>query len=151
MKTFDQRMIHCFHISLINDGLISFNQNNINSINTYILHVLERPYAMNIFFIMVLVGEVNFALDRPAFQSSTYGRGSAYVASKAVDGNARGFSSCSITGAGDYSPWWKVQLLHPVWVTHVEITSRRKINGLGMKLSILWSERTSSIVFDNIY
>ena len=65
---------------------------------------------------------MNFALLRPATQSSTY---QDFVASKAVDGNAVDDSSCAITGAHDYKPWWKAQLAYPVWVTHVDITNRK--------------------------
>ena len=64
----------------------------------------------------------NFALLRPASQSSTYS--SNHPAGKAVDGNAVDDISCSITADSDYNPWWKVQLAYPVWVTHVELTNR---------------------------
>ena len=66
-------------------------------------------------------GEMNFALFRPATQSSTHLQ---MVATKAVDGDDLNDSSCTATETGDYNPWWKVQLAYPVWVTHVEITNR---------------------------
>ena len=69
----------------------------------------------------------NFALLRPATQSSTHAN---YEASKAVDGNAVDDSSCAVTGAHDYNPWWKVQLAYPIWVTRVEITNRKLGHGM---------------------
>ena len=64
---------------------------------------------------------MNFALARPASQSSTY---RTYIASKAVDGNSIDDLSCSITGSGNYQPWWKVELAHAAWISHVEITNK---------------------------
>ena len=68
------------------------------------------------------MGQDNLALFRPASQSNTY---SINVASVAVDGNTVDDFSCSITGTGDFKPWWKVQLARPTWITHVELTNRR--------------------------
>ena len=68
------------------------------------------------------VDGINFALYRPATQSSTLRD---FVASKAVDGITNDGSSISHTAvSGDYHPWWKVELAYPVWVTHVEIINR---------------------------
>ena len=69
---------------------------------------------------------MNFALHRPASQSSIYpgiagGNGGA---NKAVDGIAENDESFSHTKDRDNTPWWKVQLAYPIWVTHVEITNR---------------------------
>ena len=75
----------------------------------------------------------NFALLRPATQSSTWRD---MVASKAVDGNAVDDISCTATDDGDYSPWWKVQLAYPIWVTHVEITNRKREGGLHRRISV---------------
>ena len=72
-------------------------------------------------FCFCISAQINIALNRPASQSSTY---RSHVASKAVDGNAVG-DSCSITGGGDYQPWWKVELAIAYWITHVELTNRR--------------------------
>ena len=69
--------------------------------------------------ISFLLGRSNFALFRPASQSSTHG---SHVAGKAVDGNEA--SMTHTVDVGDLSPWWKVQLAYPVWVSHVEITNR---------------------------
>ena len=77
---------------------------------------------MHFLFRFVVVAQVNLALGRPASQSSTYGT---YVASKAVDGESVDELSCSITGIGDYQPWWKVELANVSWITHVEITNKR--------------------------
>ena len=67
-----------------------------------------------------LPGDINFALSRPATQSSTFlGAGSNWEASRAVDGDT---TTSSATDDGDFKPWWKVQLVYPIWVTHVEIT-----------------------------
>ena len=63
---------------------------------------------------------LNYALSRPASQSSTHGD---YVADKAVDGNVNDPSSLSHTALADYSPWWKVELAYPMRITHVEITN----------------------------
>ena len=69
-----------------------------------------------------LTGDTNFALLRPAYQSSTFVMGGlTWVASRAVDGN--NVLTSSSTDDGDVRPWWKVQLAFPVWVTHVEITN----------------------------
>ena len=73
----------------------------------------------------MLAGGINFALFRPATQSSTMA--SQYAASKAVDGIADKDASLIHTAYGDYAPWWKVQLAYPIWVTRVEITNRIKI------------------------
>ena len=69
---------------------------------------------------LFLVGTLNFALRRPASQSSTLDYREAGLA---VDGNVvEDHSSC--TAKWDSNPWWKVQLAYPVWVTHVELTNR---------------------------
>ena len=65
-------------------------------------------------------GRLNYALSRPASQSSTYAD---YVAGRAVDGNVNDPSFVSHTDYGDFHPWWKVELAYPIWVTHVEITN----------------------------
>ena len=70
----------------------------------------------------MLVGGINYALFRPAFQSSTMANQMA--ANKAVDGIADNDASFMHTGFDDYAPWWKVQLAYPIWVTHVEIINR---------------------------
>ena len=59
--------------------------------------------------------QINTALFRPATQSSTYGGSTAHYA---VDG---GCNSWSTTSYSDLTPWWKVQLTYPIWVTQVEI------------------------------
>ena len=66
-------------------------------------------------------GDTNYALLRPANQSTTH---KDYVAGKAVDGISDDESSMSHTLDGDYHPWWKVELAYPIWVTHVEITNK---------------------------
>ena len=63
----------------------------------------------------------NYALFRPASQSSTLG---SMEASFAVDDIDQGDISYSHTDGNDYHPWWKVQLDYPICVTHVEITNR---------------------------
>ena len=66
-------------------------------------------------------GDKNFALLRPAYQSSTFG---SFHASKAVDGDNVTDNSFSATDE-EYHPWWKVQLDTKIWVTSVEITNRK--------------------------
>ena len=83
--------------------------------------------------ILYHLGTQNYALFRPAFQSSTW-EGS--VAPKAVDGNAMDDTSCAITYDADYNPWWKVLLAYPIWVTHVEITNRQVAGGLYRRISV---------------
>ena len=61
----------------------------------------------------------NFALFRPASQSSTH-----KDASIAVDGIDDNDQAHSHTFPGDSKPWWKVGLAYPIWVSHVEITNR---------------------------
>ena len=70
----------------------------------------------------MIVGGINYALFRPASQSSTISN--RWAASEAVDGIADNDASFMHTGFGDYAPWWKVQLAYPVCVTEVEITNR---------------------------
>ena len=66
---------------------------------------------------VIIAGQTNFALFRPAIQNSTH---DSYEAIYAVDGD---FSSASATAIGDLQPWWKVQLAYPVWVTRIEVIS----------------------------
>ena len=75
-----------------------------------------------------VVAQMNLALGRPASQSSTYGL---HIASKAVDGNAEYDNSSSITGPGDYRPWWKVELANTSFVTHVKLTNRKHSGEYG--------------------
>ena len=77
-------------------------------------------------------GTLNFALRRPASQSSIHRH---HKAGLAVDGNAESFS---ITGDRDFHLWWKVQLAYPVWVTHVHICSTSSI--LIIYFSVLSSD-----------
>ena len=63
----------------------------------------------------------NYALNRPASQSTSWVIG--MPASEAVDGDLSE-NSVSGTDTGDLTPWWKVQLAAPIWVTHVEIHNR---------------------------
>ena len=71
--------------------------------------------------LIAFIGYRNYAFLRPATQSSTHGN---MVAELAVDGIADNDTSLSHTASGDSSPWWKVQLAFPIWVTHVEVTNR---------------------------
>ena len=80
---------------------------------SYWIHVLAL-------FIIYTVG-YNYALFRPATQSSTYMDN---VAGKAVDGIATTDKSISYTEEHDLRPWWKVQLAYPILVTHVGIRNR---------------------------
>ena len=64
---------------------------------------------------------MNFALFRPAYQSSTL---AGYEAIIAVDGIAEG-DACSHTDTNQYPSWWKVWMAYPIWVNHVEITNRQ--------------------------
>ena len=70
---------------------------------------------------IAFTGDVNFALNRPASQSTTQ---LDRVAGYAVDGITDNDKLCSHTATGDIHPWWKVQLAFPINVTHVEITNR---------------------------
>ena len=71
-----------------------------------------------------LKGEENFALFRPATQSSTFVFNSiSWEASLAVDGGTVDGYSASATALGDLQPWWKVQLASTVQVTRVEIST----------------------------
>ena len=63
----------------------------------------------------------NYALLRPANQSSTW---EGHVAGKAVDGIAIGDQSFTHTRSIDLQPWWKVELVFPIWVIYVEITNK---------------------------
>ena len=75
-----------------------------------------------IFFFCFSPGSTNFALNRPATLSSTYGES---VASKAVDGIITSDdSNICHSGQNDYSPWLKVQLAESIWVIQVEIANR---------------------------
>ena len=65
----------------------------------------------------------NFALLRPATQSSTCNYAD-FPAQFAVEGALDDWF-CAISDLGDFSPWWKVELAHPIWVTHVKLTNRR--------------------------
>ena len=89
---------------------------------------------MHAFVEFPFAAEENFALLRPANQSSTYGD---MVASKAVDGNSVDDSSSTATGDNDYYPWWKVELDYPIWITHVGITNRRRAGLDEHSLSIV--------------
>ena len=63
---------------------------------------------------------MNFALFRPAYQSSTF---MDYKANRSVDGITVG-DVCSHTDPQQIPTWWKVGLAYPIWVNHVEITNR---------------------------
>ena len=78
----------------------------------------------------------NYALLRPATQSSTYNHNT--EARCAVDGIVDGDQSISHTRRGDHHPWWKVKLAYPIWVTHVEIVNRYNS---GQELSFNWIDR----------
>ena len=106
--------------------LITYSSIKISKGN-YILTYLQWMWLSLTILSIFSLGE-NFALLRPASQSSTH---SSYAASKAVDGNHVADSSCAITNAGDYNPWWKVQLIYPIWVTHVELTNRGPAGGVS--------------------
>ena len=69
------------------------------------------------------IGHTNFALSRPATQSSTWGD---WEAGRAVDGDL--VNTASSTAQGDFQPWWKVHLAYPVLVTRVEITNFEYLN-----------------------
>ena len=76
--------------------------------------IISCPYILKL-----TIAGTNFALFRPAIQSSTFWDSwENWEASKAVDGD---ITSASMTNDGDAQPWWKVQLDYPVWVTRVEI------------------------------
>ena len=79
---------------------------------------------------------MNYALSRPASQSSTHKN---FVAGKAVDGISDDESSISHTLAGGDHPWWKVGLTHPTWVTHVEITNRLSSGKKMSKHNSAWA------------
>uniref|UniRef100_K1QP89 Sushi, nidogen and EGF-like domain-containing protein 1 n=1 Tax=Magallana gigas TaxID=29159 RepID=K1QP89_MAGGI len=66
----------------------------------------------------------NIALRKPAEQSSTK---LDYIASYAVDGNRGtdvGVEKCTVTGDGDTSPWWRVDLQALYSITSVRILNR---------------------------
>ena len=65
-------------------------------------------------------GGKNWALFRPATQSTTLNDSPGSAASQAVDGDTW---SGSTTHYSDYNPWWKVQLAFTIWVTNVEIVN----------------------------
>ena len=92
---------------------------------TILIHVYTWSIFLcwwqNIFRHFFNADGTNYALSRPASQSSTH---HGLVAGKAVDGISDDESSISHTLDGDYHPWWKVELAYPIWVTHVEITNR---------------------------
>ena len=77
------------------------------------------------------IGE-NFALRKPAIQSTIY---YGAVASRAVDGNSNRYysgSSCSHTLTDKPTPWWRVDLQQRIAVTHVKIANRA--DNLGKRL-----------------
>ena len=80
---------------------------------------------------LICTGE-NFALRKPAIQSSTSHGG---IALRAVDGNNsnRYYSgrSCSHT-LTEPTPWWRVDLQQRIAVTHVKIANRA--DNLGKRL-----------------
>ena len=82
-------------------------------------HSTKMPCTSAIHILLYFAGNINFALLRPTYQSSTSNE---RVASLAVDGNMAN-DLCSHTGP-DYQAWWKVHLAFPVWVTRVEIANR---------------------------
>ena len=61
---------------------------------------------------------MNYALQRPATQSSTFAPD--FVANNSVDGVING--NPSVTAPNDQDPWWKVQLANRIWVSQVELT-----------------------------
>lgn len=78
----------------------------------------------------VTFSETNLALNKPAYQSSTYkrpGSGRAFPASLAVDGNRDTnfqHGSCSHTNHHDPLPWLVVDLGHKYKINRVAVTNR---------------------------
>ena len=101
-------------------------------------------FVDNCFFLYA--EHMNYALFRPANQSSTLSNG---VAGKAVDGISDDESSISHTLDGDYHPWWKVELAYPIWVTHVEITNRLNWGKKMSKYHSAWTETDMQTVMMN--
>ena len=71
-------------------------------------------------FCIYFAGGKNWALFRPATQSTTLNDYPGNAASQAVDGDTW---SGSTTHYSDNNPWGKVQLAFTIWVTNVEIVS----------------------------
>jgi len=73
--------------------------------------------------------DVNVALNRPAYQSSTYTDPHApgiYPARHANDGDhgaSMHINTCSVTRV-DINPWWAVDLGVPLYVAGVKLTNR---------------------------
>ena len=80
---------------------------------------------------LICTGE-NFALRKPAIQSSTFHNG---IASRAVDGNNNNkyyLNSCTHTNYLKSTPWWRVDLQQRIAVKHVKIANRGE--NLGQRL-----------------
>ncbi|KAI0223185.1 hypothetical protein LSAT2_025593 [Lamellibrachia satsuma] len=88
----------------------------------------SRCQTILIFTLVTLVttssATVNLALNKTAYQSSTYVNA---LAARAVDGNASGIfdhRTCSHTNYIHMNPWWAVDLGSKHLVTHVQISNR---------------------------
>jgi len=70
--------------------------------------------------------DVNVALNRPAYQVSTYTDPFAYAANYANDGNNSThlrYGPCAHTRSAT-NPWWSVDLLLPLIVIGIKFTNR---------------------------
>ena len=72
---------------------------------------------LNTVLLFMYTDAFNYALFRPANQSTTYMDN---MAGNAVDGTD---ATLSRTESYDFWPWWKVQLSNPILVTHVGISN----------------------------
>ena len=124
--------VHILYYGMINkySDILKWGLSGRNSKDEFTNKNIDFPIAL-----LSSTGDKNYALLRPASQSSTFGL---YYASKAVDGNNIDDDSYAATSVENH-PWWKVQLDTPIWVTSVEITNRQPF---GMyQYSTCYSER----------
>ena len=82
----------------------------------------SEMFVDNCFFLYE--DDMNYALSRPASQSSTHKN---FVAGKAVDGISYDESSLSHTLAGGYHPWWKVEFIPYGWHTWKSQTDYHRV------------------------
>lgn len=91
--------------------------------------LISNPYDIGRLFCICEshAGMPNLALNRPAWQSSSWPR-YASSADLAVDGNStsdyHAGKTCSHTDTGDMDPWWAVDLGQPTRVAAVKLTGR---------------------------
>ena len=72
---------------------------------------------------LIIKGQLNLALERPATQSSTY---NGALAARAVDGNRDDSSSSVASTNQENQSWWEIDLEHPSNITSTFLYERAK-------------------------